>query len=391
MVSTKLVDGRTSPASFGWRFYQVEVHKGRMAPFMGLDRLWRAFERLDTVPYIRSLGTVAVVGDTMVIGVGGSSASAWSYDVRSRELKRWPQPDWLNAAWVTPPPAFSTDGRYIAYLSQDRDTSRLTVRTWPAGRIVAQTAAVQPRQLNPPRGGSIFWRNSMQMEASFPVLDSGPSIAAVQAEVRDGGVEIVSWRIFPDYRDPDVHPLDESPHPATPAPGATDTAMQARFDRAAQQIHRLAAAAFPELPTAFRSELEQLGCTKPQLETGERRWNVIKGQFAARGQYDWAALCSRNGTSVIMVHWGGPARCPREIAPAPDANYLQGIGGGRIGFLRLISRTTQYAVFPGENDSTSTIRSVTLEHDAIDDAFEGKASRVLFCQAGTWITYSGAD
>lgn len=391
MVSTKLVDGRSSPAAFGWRFYQVEVHHSRMAPFTGLDRLWRVFDRLDTVPHIRSLGTVAVVGDSLVIGVGGSSATAWAYDVRTRELKRSPQPDWLNKAWATPPAAFSTDGRYIAYLSLDVDTSRLTVRTWPEGRIVARTAAVQPRQLNPPRGGSIFWRNPQQLEATFPVTDSGPSIAAVQAEVRGDGVEIVSWRIFPDYRDPDAHLSESPPQSRPPATAASDTTIRARFDRAAQEIYRLAPAAFPELPNVFRSELEQMGCMIPQLNTGERRWNAIRGQFAVRGQNDWAVLCSRNGTSVILVHWGGPASCPRELVPASDANYLQGIGGGQIGFSRLISRTTHYAVYPGENDTSAAIRQVSLDHDGIDDAFEGKASRVLFCLGGTWITYSGAD
>ena len=387
MVSTKLVDGRTSPAAFGWRFYQVEVHKSRMAPFMGLDRLWRAFDRLDTVPYIRTLGTVAVVGDTMVIGVGGSSASAWSYDVRSRELKRWPQPDWLNTAWVTPPPAFSTDGRYIAYLSQDSNTSRLTVRTWPAGRIVAQTAAVQPRQLNPPRGGAIFWRNPKELEASFPVFDSGPSIAAVQAEVRNGGVEIVSWKIFPDYQDSDARLSEPSPPLPTPAPNATDTTIRARFDRAAQEIRRLAPAAFPELPAAFRSELEQLGCTIPQSDYSGQRGNVIQGQFAATDQTDWAVLCSRNGLSVILVYWGGPVQCARELVQAPDAAYLQGLGE-RIGFSRGITRTNRYNDYPYAD---ATPRENPLEHDGIENAFEGKGSVIYFCRGGNWVTYGGND
>src|SRR5439155_7746149 len=96
MVSTKLVDGRTTPAWNGWSLSLVEVHQNRLAPVAGVDWLWRGLQRVDTIPHIRSLGTLAVVGDTMVIGVGGYSATAFSYNVRTKELSRTPQPEWLN-------------------------------------------------------------------------------------------------------------------------------------------------------------------------------------------------------------------------------------------------------------------------------------------------------
>src|SRR5262245_66429996 len=105
MVSTQLLARRAPPFSFRWRVYQVEVHHSRLAPVIGLDRLWRRFDRLDTVPHIRSLGTVAVVGDTIIIGIGGSSATAWSYDVRQKELTRYPSHDWFNLSWMTQPAA----------------------------------------------------------------------------------------------------------------------------------------------------------------------------------------------------------------------------------------------------------------------------------------------
>ncbi len=529
MVSTKLVEGRVGSSPGSWPFYLVEVHHSRLAPIMGLDRLWRGFDRLDTVPHIRSLGSVAVVGDTLVIGIGGSSVTAWSYDVRTKELTRSPAPDWFNSSWVTPPAAFSPDGRFIAYLSQDSDTTRLTVRSWPEGRVVAQSPPVSPRQLNPPHSGRIMWGNPKELHASFPVFDSGPSIASLHGVVRGDEIEVVKWMIYPDYNDPNVRRPPPPPEPPVQPVAARDSAkdMEAgraeaalaraakigrsgdtivlraatliavlrrtpwraqpplpplealdqqltrataevrdsltrrpipmrllvaddfwvktdrgierletwewkepkyflvppdrqlrtldgpwraaevmaeidwylmptsqpredQWDRAARLTKRLPPSAFPELPKPFAAELEQLRCTIPQSGYGGERGNVIHGNFAAPGQEDWAVLCSRGGASVILVFWGGPVQCPRELGLAEDKSFLQTVGGGRIGFSRGISTRNSYHVYPSE-DSAGVEREVELEHDGIDSAFEGKASSVLFCRAGKWISFSGAD
>jgi len=391
MVTTRLVDGRSAPSWNGWSLYLIEVHHNRVAPVPGLDRLWRRLERVDTIPHIRSLGTVAVVGDTVVIGVGGNSVTAFSYDVRTKELSRTPQPDWLNTALVTPPPAFSPDGRFIAYISQ-YGNSRLTVRSWPDGRIAWQTAPVQPRQLGRPDGGAITWANPELLWARFPVFDSGPSWAVFKGRVRNGEMKEEKWLIYLDPQSDEFRRRIATPPPA--APMKLDSAAEPREDpwaRAAGEIRRLPPAAFPELPKPFLTELEQLGCTVPQSGYTGSRGNVIHGSFGAAGQQDWAALCSRNGTSVVLVYWGGRAQCPREILPAEDKHFLQGLGGGRIGFSRGIGRTNSYHVYPDETDTTSVDENVTLEHDAIEDAFEGKASTVWFCRDGKWIAFSGAD
>jgi hypothetical protein len=138
-------------------------------------------------------------------------------------------------------------------------------------------------------------------------------------------------------------------------------------------------------------ELERAGCTIPQSDYSGGRTNVIQGNFGAPGQHDWAVLCSRGGESVVFLYWGGPAQCPRELRPASDAGYLQGLGEGHIGFSRGIHKTTSYHEYPADNDTTSVDREVQLDHDAIDDAFEGKASTVYFCRNGTWVTFGGND
>jgi hypothetical protein len=397
---------------------------------------------------------------------------------------------------------------------------------------------MSPRQLNPPRGGSIVWKNPEELYVHVPVFDSGPSIAVLQGVVRGDAVEIVKWNIYPDFNDPaarrPVPPPEPAAAPRTPVDSAVDQrrpdsiaaaelgrreaarardakiggqgdtivvraatviaalsrtpwraqpplppvqGLQDQLSRATAQVRdslarrpipfrlivadsfsittdsgtslvklwqwkepkyylvphdrglrtldgpwradevmaevdwylmpsnqpredqwvradrmtpRLPPSAFPALPAAFARELEQLGCTIPQSDYTGGRGNVIHGSFAAAGQQDWAVLCSRNRSSVIFVYWGGPARCPRELAPAEDKGFLQTIGGGRIGFSRGIRTRNTYHVYPSE-DSAGVDRDVALEHDGIDDAFEGKASVVRFCRGGTWITFSGAD
>jgi len=226
------------------------------------------------------------------------------------------------------------------------------------------------------------------LEANFPVSDSGPSIASLQAVVRGERVEVARWAIYPDYSDPDVRRPIAAPEPA---PGETKAVEQTedQWTRADRLIKRLPPAEFPELPTAFKAELEQAGCTIPQSGFDESRNNVIHGSFGAMGQEDWAVLCSRNGTSSIFMHWGGPVQCPSELLPQSDKNFLQGMPEGIV-FSRSIAATTSYHVYP-DDDSAGVDREVLMDHDGIDDVFQGKGSTVWLCRGGAWIAFAGGD
>jgi hypothetical protein len=175
-----------------------------------------------------------------------------------------------------------------------------------------------------------------------------------------------------------------------------------QWDVAARGITRLGVSTFPELPSVFARELEALGCLIPQSFSDSLPHNVTHGSFGAAGQEDWAALCSRRGESVILVHWGGPAQCSREVREqtnrgfsGADRNLLQGIGGGRIGFSRRITTTETYHDHGDQGDSAGVAEErphdVKLDHDAIEDAFLGKASVVWYCKEGKWIALPGAD
>lgn len=162
------------------------------------------------------------------------------------------------------------------------------------------------------------------------------------------------------------------------------------WEKANAKVRRLSPAAFKELPNAVREKLEELGCVIPQTFLGGEPHNVIRGEFARKGQEDWAALCSIERKSSIRVFWGGPVRCEEKFEPVEDLLSLQGVGEGKIGYSSLITPADKnfierhYKAYGGPQPPVIT-------HQGIDHAFVGKASVVLYCHEGKWLRLTGSD
>jgi hypothetical protein len=73
------------------------------------------------------------------------------------------------------------------------------------------------------------------------------------------------------------------------------------WDKAEKEIRRFKPSEFKSLPEAVVKELEQMGCTIPQSDVETEPHNVIRGEFARKGQVDWAVLCSKEGKSSVLV------------------------------------------------------------------------------------------
>ena len=166
---------------------------------------------------------------------------------------------------------------------------------------------------------------------------------------------------------------------------------QDRWQLAEASIVRLSPAAFSHLPPHIIRHLRARGCAIPQSFGRSEPHNVISGEFASRGQMDWAVLCSRNGASSILVFWGGSTRRVAEIAASPDSAFLQTIDeNGNIGYSRAISAVgrdyirAHYREYGGR-------RPPRLEHQGINDAFVEKASVVHYYHRGRWLELQGAD
>ena len=108
---------------------------------------------------------------------------------------------------------------------------------------------------------------------------------------------------------------------------------------------------------------------------------------AARTQ--WAALCSRNRSSaIIVIDENGRVRA--KLAAVPDWGHLQGIGDGEIGYSRGLAPVgadfilDRYHAYEGR-------RLPLIDHKGINDAFLGKASSVHYFHEGKWLRLTGAD
>jgi hypothetical protein len=113
-------------------------------------------------------------------------------------------------------------------------------------------------------------------------------------------------------------------------------------------IKRLPPSAFKDLPALIVRQLTARGCTIPQVVSDTGAYpvpnNVIHGEFATKGQTDWAVLCSKSGKSTLLVFW---AKAPGPCETSP--------------------RT------------------------ADDSAFVGKANKYIYCTDGEWKTVGGGD
>jgi hypothetical protein len=147
---------------------------------------------------------------------------------------------------------------------------------------------------------------------------------------------------------------------------------------------------FRQLPTPFRRQLEDKGCTIPQNYATTTPNNVVSGSFAKKGQRDWAVLCSVKGRSRIVLHWGGSASCREDLPESIDDDYRRDIGAGQIGYSRGIRRAVPADVKKHARDHDAPLH-FSVDHDGIDDAFLEKASVIFYCHQGTWHKLQGSD
>ena len=112
--------------------------------------------------------------------------------------------------------------------------------------------------------------------------------------------------------------------------------VKKRWDFTDSLIFRVSPSAFPSLPKNIVKYLESEGYTVPQCWYDTVPRNVISGSFRKVGQKDWAVLASHDGSSTILVFWGGSEKAPDRLATLSDTNFLRSTGQGNIAFSRII-------------------------------------------------------
>jgi len=167
-------------------------------------------------------------------------------------------------------------------------------------------------------------------------------------------------------------------------------AAQDQWGEASKAITRLPPSAFPELPLPIRDVLEKRGCRVPQSAWNPKPHNVISGRFIRPNHIDWAVLCSKNGSSAVLVFVEGSPTRVQSFDPADDKRYLQELGDKRIGYSRVIALADRESI-PELSDGLGGKGPQHPNHDGIEDMFVDKASIVLYWDTGKWSTLEGGD
>jgi hypothetical protein len=166
---------------------------------------------------------------------------------------------------------------------------------------------------------------------------------------------------------------------------------QNKWQIADEATLRLKPTAFSQLPKNIISFLQKRNCTVPQTFGDSTPHNVIRGQFARSGQFDWAVLCSRDRVSLILVFWNGSTKSVAEIASSDDKGFLQTIdGAGNIGFSRAIGVVDKNYILEHYREYAGR-KPARIKHQGINDAFVEKASSVHYFYRKRWLELQGAD
>ncbi len=153
---------------------------------------------------------------------------------------------------------------------------------------------------------------------------------------------------------------------------------------------RLSPSDFPDLPPEIAGFLAEGGYTIPQCFDTEEPHNVIRGEFTVPGQTDWAVLASKERVSAIFVFRGGSIEDYYKLAEAPDKNYLEGVGGNKIGFFRAIGLADEKFII-GHYQAYGGTKPPPIDHFGIEDTFGYSGSRVWYWHEGKWMKLTGAD
>ena len=153
---------------------------------------------------------------------------------------------------------------------------------------------------------------------------------------------------------------------------------------------RLRPSAFVDLSVPIRQDLEKRGCTVPQVYGRAVPHNVVRGRFTSASQMDVAVLCSKARVSSILVFRGGAVTDVAELASSPDKDFLQGVGEDIIGYSRSLGVANPKYI-QDHYDAYGGPKPPPLDHDGIDDGFDGKASTVRYWYRGQWLRLQGAN
>lgn len=171
-------------------------------------------------------------------------------------------------------------------------------------------------------------------------------------------------------------------------------AVRAQAKPSPELVRRLAPSSFPQLPAAVRHDLERRHCLVPQPYDANAPSNVTHGAFTGPKVSEWAILCSAQDTSQILIYRiaaSGDARALDSLERAADVGWMQGIGNIEWGFSRLLRTLPPERIRTWRRDDEGRAIPRPIDHDAIEQAFLGKAADAFYRAAGRWYHRATTD
>jgi|GEM_PF-2950236 len=129
---------------------------------------------VDTLADVLTYDLPVVVGGSRVLGFAydrDGISGAFEYDPAIRSIRRDSLPADFNPFFSAP--AFSPDGRHIAYVVVPGDeTAHAMVRTWPGRELVWRSAAVRVPATDAEGGNQVRWLDSDTAEFAIETGDA---------------------------------------------------------------------------------------------------------------------------------------------------------------------------------------------------------------------------
>lgn len=189
--------------------------------------------------------------------------------------------------------------------------------------------------------------------------------------------------------------LPTSPQNAPPARPAVNaeriesgSALSPEGKPIAWRIRLLPVSSFPDLPAAVAGELRRRQCMIPQSFEARQPENVIHGALRSPGSSDWAALCSSQGATTLLVFFAGAFESPSAVRTQADTAWLGAEPGSSV-----FGSAWGIAVRSAAElrSSPDLRRGTAIDHDGIDDARLERSFTIQYFQAGRWISLNRAN
>lgn len=140
----------------------------------------------------------------------------------------------------------------------------------------------------------------------------------------------------------------------------------------------------PQVPERIRSALQGRGCRIPQWLRDTVPGNIVRGTFTTANRVDWAALCTRVRTDILVFR---PDSTVDSLPGSMDNSLGTAHPDYIIQHLEWYGQDSSEASLEGKADSLSRV----ITHEGIEESDAHCCSTVHYWDGRRWVNYPGAD